>query len=140
NPHVAKTELRRWLPEHGIGYRHEKRLGGLRPEPRELLDTALRDSRLAGYGAHMRTEEFGAAVDELLGEVASAGTAVMCAETAWWRCPRKLLADFVQLARRVRVEHLGDGGSRDPHPRSDVARVREDGLLVYDGGQQELFS
>src|ERR1700732_4924337 len=34
HPHVARAELQRWLPEAGIGYRWDKRLGGLRtPEP-----------------------------------------------------------------------------------------------------------
>ena len=34
HPHVVRAELQRWLPEAGISYRWEKRLGGLRtPEP-----------------------------------------------------------------------------------------------------------
>ena len=30
HPHVARAELERWLPGHGISYRWEKRLGGFR--------------------------------------------------------------------------------------------------------------
>jgi len=30
HPHVARAELERWLPETGISYRWEKRLGGFR--------------------------------------------------------------------------------------------------------------
>jgi uncharacterized protein (DUF488 family) len=33
HPHVARAELERWLPEHGISYRWEKRLGGRRRPP-----------------------------------------------------------------------------------------------------------
>src|SRR2546423_15679893 len=30
HPHVARAELERWLPEAGISYRWDKRLGGFR--------------------------------------------------------------------------------------------------------------
>lgn len=139
NPHVARAELVNWLPENGIAYRHERRLGGLRPGWDDSPDTALRNSALAGYAAHMRTQEFGVAIDDLLVEAASVATTVMCAESSWTRCHRQLVADFVELARGVPVEHLGHDGARQRHPVSDVVRTREDGLLVYDGGQQELF-
>src|SRR5579875_24560 len=66
HPHVARAELQRWLPEAGIGYRWEKRLGGLRaPEP-DSPDVAFGVDSLRGYASHMRGPVFGTAVDELL--------------------------------------------------------------------------
>ena len=41
NPHVARAELERWLPGHGIGYRWEKRLGGFRRRYYRLVLYAL---------------------------------------------------------------------------------------------------
>src|ERR1700739_1506522 len=62
HPHGARAELQRWLPEAGIGYRWDKRLGGLRtPEP-DSPDVAFSVETLRGYAGHMRTPAFAAAV------------------------------------------------------------------------------
>jgi uncharacterized protein (DUF488 family) len=133
NPHVALSKLQRWLPEHGITYRWEKRLGGWRKPPPDSPDTALRNRPFAGYAAYMRSPEFRAALDKLLDEATVTCTAIMCAESLWWRCHRRMVADFVVLARGASVVHLMHDGRLRAHAPSDVARVREDGLLVYDG-------
>jgi uncharacterized protein (DUF488 family) len=138
NPHVARTEMQRWLPEHGIRYRWDKRLGGWRRPRPDAPDTALRNRAFAGYAAHMRSPEFRAAVDELLAEAADRQVAVMCAESLWWRCHRRLLADYLTIARGAAVLHLMPDGGQQPHVPSDLARLREDGLLVYDAGQRPL--
>lgn len=140
NPHVARAEMAEWLPERGVEYRWEKRLGGWRRARPDSPDTGLRNRAFAGYAAHMRSPEFLAAVDELLAGAAAKRTAVMCAEAVWWRCHRRMIADFVVLARDVPVLHLGHDGSLRDHVPTDVARRRDDGLLVYDDvGQPPLF-
>jgi len=65
-------------------------------------------------------------------------TAVMCAESVWWRCHRRLVADFAVAARGVEVRHLMHDGRLEEHRLSPGLRLREDGLLVYDAGQQTL--
>ncbi|HYH30148.1 MAG TPA: DUF488 domain-containing protein [Pseudonocardia sp.] len=132
NPEMVREEMARWLPERGIGYRWERRLGGWRRDPPDSPDTALRNRSFGGYAAHMRTPEFRTAVEELL--AGSARTAVLCSEAVWWRCHRRLIADFALLVRDVAVEHLMHDGRRTGHRPTDGVRLREDGLLVYDGG------
>jgi uncharacterized protein (DUF488 family) len=138
SPHVARAELQRWLPRHGIGYRWEKRLGGWRKARPDTPDTALRARPFAGYAAHMRSPDFSCAIDELLDETSAACTAIMCAESVWWRCHRRMVADFVVLARGTSVLHLMHDGGLHKHIPNDLARVRGDGLLVYDAGQPPL--
>ena len=92
-----------------------------------------------GYAGHMRTEDFLAAVDMVLAEASTDLTAVMCAESLWWRCHRRLLADFVVAARDVPVRHLLHDGRTEEHRLSPGLRRREDGLLVYDAGQATLL-
>jgi uncharacterized protein (DUF488 family) len=139
HPHVARAELQRWLPEAGIDYRWEKRLGGLRtPEP-DSPDVAFEVDSLRGYAGHMRSPSFLAAVDQLLGLAEVRGTAVMCAESLWWRCHRRMLADFVTAARGAGVRHLMHDGLLEEHRLSPGLRLRDDGLLVYDGGQPTLL-
>ena len=139
HPHVARAELRRWLPEAGISYHWEKRLGGFRtPEP-DSPDVAFNIDSLRGYAGHMRTAAFLTAVDQVLAVACVRGTAVMCAESLWWRCHRRMLADFVTTVRGVPVCHLMHDGRLEEHRLSPGLRLRDDGLLVYDGGQQSLL-
>jgi uncharacterized protein (DUF488 family) len=138
NPHLAKAALEQWLPPYGVDYRWERRLGGFRTLPPDSPDTALRNDSFRAYATHMRTAEFAAAIDGVLDEARRRLTAVMCSETVWWRCHRRLVADFVRLARDVEVRHLMPGGRLAPHVPTDGVRLRPDGLLAYDGGRIAL--
>jgi uncharacterized protein (DUF488 family) len=145
NPQFAKAELERWLPEAGIAYRWEKRLGGYRKPGPGNPDIAWREDMYRGYAEHMRGPDFLAAIATVLAEVAavpeaaSARVAVMCSESSWHHCHRRLLADFAQVARGVPVCHLAHDGGLAEHVPSAGLRLREDGLLVYDHGQPPLL-
>jgi uncharacterized protein (DUF488 family) len=139
NPQVARAELERWLPEAGIGYRWEKRLGGFRKPPPGSPDMALREPAFRGYAAHMRQPDFLAAMDQVLAEASRQNTVVMCSESAWPGCHRRLVADFATAVRGAAVRHLLHDARLELHQVTPEARRREDGLLVYDGGQAQLL-
>jgi uncharacterized protein (DUF488 family) len=133
NPAVARDALPGWLPETGIGYRWEARLGGRRPVPDpDDQDPWWRVAAFRGYAAHTRTEEFRTAMTDLLTEVADRRTAVMCSESVWWRCHRRLIADVAALAHATEVRHLMHDGRLTEHPPAEGARLRDDGLVVWD--------
>jgi uncharacterized protein (DUF488 family) len=136
HPQVSREALARWLPEAGVGYRWEERLGGRRPVPARSPDRWWRVEAFRGYADHMRSADFLDAISGLLVEVHAGSTAVMCSETLWWRCHRRLIADFVTLARGITVLHLDHGGRLTEHPVAAGARVSADGLLVYDRSDQ----
>src|SRR5690606_12865717 len=58
NPHVARSEMERWLPAAGIAYRWERRLGGWRKSSPDSPDSALRNDQFRGYAGHMRSPKF----------------------------------------------------------------------------------
>ncbi|MGC2999988.1 DUF488 family protein [Streptomyces sp. G35A] len=132
DPDVSREQLSRWMPEAGIAYRWEPDLGGFRRAPSDSPDTVWRNASFRGYAAHTRTPEFVTAMDGLLRQAAREPTAVMCSEAVWWRCHRRLIADFALLAREVPVRHLMHDGRGTRHTPTPGARLREDGLLVYD--------
>ena len=72
-------------------------------------------------------------VDDLLAEAAGRRVAVMCSESVWWRCHRRLVADVAVLAHGVDVRHLMPDGSLRPHRPAEGARLTDDGELVWDG-------
>lgn len=130
NPDTARDAMGHWLPAAGIGYRWEPRLGGWRHGADDDADAGLRNTSFRAYAAHMRTPEFRAAIDELLD--AAELTAIMCGETVWWRCHRKLVADYLTLVRGVAVRHLMHDGRLHEHRPTAEARVAGD-VLIYDG-------
>ncbi|MEU0475207.1 DUF488 domain-containing protein [Streptomyces olivaceus] len=132
DPDLLRERLARWLPEEGLGYRWERRLGGFRKPAPDSPDVVWRNASFRGYAAHTRTQEFVAAMDELLAQAARERSAVMCGEAVWWRCHRRLVADFAVLARDTPVDHLMHDGRLTPHSPTPGARLRPDGLLVYD--------
>ncbi|MEU0337364.1 DUF488 domain-containing protein [Streptomyces sp. NPDC006193] len=132
HPHLARERLAAWLPGQGIDYRWEPHLGGFRRPPPDSPDVVWRNASFRGYAAHTRTPGFLAAMDRLLREAAAARTAVMCSEAVWWRCHRRLIADFTLVARGGEVCHLMHDGRCHPHRPTPGVRLREDGLLVYD--------
>lgn len=121
-----------WLPQEGVGYRWEPRLGGWRRGSGPSPDIGLRNDSFRAYAGHMRSDEFRAAIDELLATAGTEQVAVMCAETVWWRCHRRLIADYLTLVSGTEVRHLMHDGQLREHPPTPEARVAGD-LLFYDG-------
>ncbi|MFE7900503.1 DUF488 family protein [Streptomyces sp. NPDC057424] len=133
DPDLLRERLADWLPGAGVAYRWEPALGGFRPLPPDSPDIVWRNGSFRGYAAHTRSPEFVTAMDRLLREAAGARTAVMCSEAVWWRCHRRLIADFAVLARGVPAHHLMHDGRLSAHTPTPGVRLRDDGLLVYDG-------
>ncbi len=132
NPDVRREELEHWLPDAGIGYRWDERLGGRR----RLADGAAEDSfwrvaQFAAYAAHTRTPEFADALDEVLAAARGDVVAVMCSEYVWWRCHRRLIADVAVVGRGVPVTHLMPDGRLAPHRPEEAAVLGADGLVRW---------
>lgn len=134
NPQFRREALARWISGAGITYRHEPRLGGFRKPDANSPNHALRNPAFRGYADHMRTLEFRAALDEVLRQDA---VAVMCSESVWWRCHRRILSDAVVILEIADVVHLMHDGRLVQHVPTEGVR-REGDLLVYDAGQRTL--
>jgi uncharacterized protein (DUF488 family) len=131
NPQFQREAMASWLPSAGIAYRWEKRLGGFRRLPADSPDVALRNDSFRAYAAHMRTPEFIEALGEVLTDAADMRTTVMCSESVWWRCHRRLVADAVALLHGWEVQHLMPDGRLSAHPPTTGVRVVGH-ELVYD--------
>lgn len=135
-PHFERTRLARALEGLGIAYHHEERLGGRRePDPRSP-NVAIAEPMLRSYADHMSTDEFRAALDDLVRAAARRPTTVMCAEADPRRCHRQLLADAL-CVRGLVVNHIMDASRAPEHVPPSTLRL-ERGRLVYDGGVQRL--
>lgn len=136
NPDVGKDALSAWLPARGIGYTWEERLGGRRRVPKDqdpAVDGWWRVDAFRAYASHMRTDEFRVALAELVAGAADACTLIMCSESLWWRCHRRMVSDALVLLHDVPVHHLGHDGRLVEHAPPEGARVTPIGLR-YDAG------
>lgn len=133
NPQFERAHLAAELEAHGITYEWwGEQLGGRRKAAPRSRHPAWREPSFRAYADYMDTDEFKQAFDALLARAGDARTAVVCAETLWWKCHRRLLADAATLAG-VSVVHLGAGVPRT-HALHPAVRS-EDGRPVYDVGQ-----
>lgn len=133
NPDVLRDALAEWLPAAGIEYRWEPALGGRRRADSESdADSWWRVEAFRAYATHARTPEFRDGLQRLLADASRHRAAVMCSESLWWRCHRRIVSDVLVLLHGVEVLHLDHSGRLSPHVPAEGARVTEDGL-VYDG-------
>lgn len=136
HPHFGRDELARWLPDAGISYRWAPALGGRRSPDPTSVNVGLRNQQFRAYADHMGTEDFAVGVTDLRQLAATRRTAVMCAESLWWRCHRRLLADHLVLVSDTPVEHLFHDGRLVDHPVTAEAR-RSGDHVTYVGEAAE---
>jgi uncharacterized protein (DUF488 family) len=131
HPQFEKDALDAALATAGVAYRHYPSLGGLRKPRRDSINTAWQHPSFRGYADHMETVEFRHGVEALIKSALEGPTVVMCAESVWWRCHRRLLADAL-LVRGVPVLHILSDAEPKPHALSEFARA-ESGGVTYPG-------
>jgi len=127
NPQFNQGPLRDALDEAGIAYRHAVELGGRRSaEPGEDEFACIRTPAFRSYAARMRS---GAGQEALAGELRQPAPCFMCAETAWQKCHRRLIAELL-TARGDEVTHLIRPGRREPHALYDGSEIRAGKLYL----------
>jgi len=135
NPEVGRDALAERMPGAGVDYRWEEHLGGRRrvpPDQPAEVDGWWRVTSFRAYAAHTRTEPFRAALAQVLQEAREQRTAIMCSESVWWRCHRRIISDVAVLVHGVDVLHLSHSGGLSAHVPAEGAQVRPEGLR-YDG-------
>lgn len=140
NPQFNRDTFGPGLRNRRIAYRHMQDLGGLRRARPDSVNTGWRNASFRGYADYMQTDEFRAALDELVRLAEEKTTAIMCAEAVPWRCHRRLITDAL-LARGVSVADILNPGEARPAALSPHAVVREDGTVIYPATPQgDLFA
>jgi uncharacterized protein (DUF488 family) len=135
NPQYGREAMERWMDATGLRYHWVPALGGRRSLQPGSKHVALRNDAFRAYAGHMETSAFRQGLEELLGLAGGAGTAVMCSESVWWRCHRRLLADHLVLVEGIEVAHLMHDGRLISHSPTGGVRVAHHSL-AYDVGVQ----
>jgi uncharacterized protein (DUF488 family) len=73
------------------------------------------------YADYALSNGFDAGLDELVALAADRRVAIMCSEAVWWRCHRRIIADYL-IERGVEVFHLMGVGKLDRATMTPAAR------------------
>jgi len=130
-PQFNRENLRASLEAVEIEYFHLPRLGGRRRARPDSANLAWRNESFRGYADYMETKDFESGIAELLEIAAKRRTAIMCAESLWWRCHRSLISDFLKV-KGIEVTHILTAAKSEPHRFTSAAKL-VDGELSYRG-------
>jgi uncharacterized protein (DUF488 family) len=133
NPQFNAEALPQALAAAGIGYRHLAPLGGLRGRRKDAeasQNTLWRNDAFRNYADYAATGEFRSGLDQLIELAEDHRCAIMCAEAVWWRCHRRIVADYLML-RGIPVAHIMGPGKVDPATMTPGARPLADGTIRY---------
>jgi uncharacterized protein (DUF488 family) len=121
-PHFAQEPLKSALERRGLLYLWLPELGGRRTPRADSPNTAWRSLAFRGYADYMATEPFAAGLERLVNVACGLPTAMLCAESLWWRCHRGLIADALRWLQ-FEVVHIMGRGSTASHPYTAAARI-----------------
>jgi uncharacterized protein (DUF488 family) len=134
---VLADELRPWQ----IGYGRISELGGLRGRSKTVppeVNGYWENQSFHNYADYALSDDFESALEQLMATAAEQRTAIMCAEAVWWRCHRRIIADYLLLRGRSVIHLMGEGRT-EPARITPAARERE-GRLVYPAPDGERSS
>jgi uncharacterized protein (DUF488 family) len=140
NPRFNVDALRGALAEAGITYHHLSALGGLRHRKKGAMpspNTLWRVAAFRNYADYATTDAFRMGLDELRTLARDHRCAIMCAEAVWWRCHRRIIADYL-LAEGLTVAHIMGLNKIDPAKLTPGVRLLPGGTLVYPAADEEV--
>ena len=133
NPQYNRDALPESLSGFQIAYEHVAELGGRRARALDIapdVNAFWENQSFHNYADYAMGGEFRIGLAKLreLGRVRRC--AVMCAEAVWWRCHRRIIADYL-LAAGDRVLHILGPQAVIPATLTKGATPQADGALIY---------
>src|SRR5271155_21298 len=141
NPQFNRDVLPASLAARGIAYEHLAALGGLRGTQRDAppeTNAFWENASFHNYADYAMGQEFRSGLRTLREFGKTARSCVMCAESLWWRCHRRIIADYLISAGEEVLHVLGQGHT-EPARMTPAACVRPDGALTYPRDSQPML-
>ena len=116
-----------------IGYRHCPALGGRRGRQAGIdpaTNALWRVQSFHNYADYALGDAFGTAFDEIVSLGRDRRLALMCSESVWWRCHRRIITDYLLLNGHG-VDHLMAPGRTVPAAPTPGAHRTGQGKVIY---------
>lgn len=139
NPQYNRDSLPARLAQYGIDYVYIAELGGLRGRSREVpehINAYWQNRSFHNYADYTHSAGFDKGLERLLALGATRTCVIMCAEAVWWRCHRRIIADYLLhhghevyhlmgenriVAARLSAAAMPVAGGKLAYPRSDTS-------------------
>jgi uncharacterized protein (DUF488 family) len=134
NPQFNKDSVPVPLKAAGIDYRHIAELGGLRSRQKSVIDSPnafWENKSFRNYADYAMTETFRKGLEELKNIAAESTCAIMCAEAVWWRCHRRIIADYL-LVEGYQVFHIMGLDKAEPAKVTSAVINLKDDVIWYE--------
>ncbi|HKD23003.1 MAG TPA: DUF488 domain-containing protein [Rhizomicrobium sp.] len=132
NPQFNKDALSEALAASKVSYEHMAALGGLRGKSRDVVPDVnglWTNDSFHNYADYALSPQFHTGLAHLVEEGREGRCAIMCSEAVWWRCHRRIIADYL-IAGGETVFHLMGPNRVEPARLTPGARVQA-GAVVY---------
>jgi uncharacterized protein (DUF488 family) len=133
NPQFNEGALHDALAQVQIAYEHMVVLGGLRGKTRTLpqgLNGLWTNGSFRNYADYALTAPFHTGLKHLLEVGRRRRCVIMCSEAVWWRCHRRIVADYL-IANGETVFHIMEQGRLEPARLTAGAVVQPCGTIIY---------
>ncbi len=133
NPQFNRDTLPGSLEKAAIGYEHVAALGGLRGRVKDVprdINAFWQNDSFHNYADYAMSDAFRDGLVHLRELGGERTCAIMCAETLWWRCHRRIISDYL-LAAGERVFHILSPGHIEPAEINPAAQAQPAGVLIY---------
>jgi uncharacterized protein (DUF488 family) len=132
NPQYNRDVLPDALSRFKIGYEHIAALGGLRgrSDVAPQVNGYWRIQSFHNYADYALSEPFVAGLARLRALGHERRCAIMCAEAVWWRCHRRIIADYLMAAGET-VQHILGNGRIEVARMTEAAKPQPDGAVTY---------
>jgi uncharacterized protein (DUF488 family) len=133
NPQYNLEVLPKTLSESQIEYEHIAALGGLRGRKRDVpteVNAFWQNRSFHNYADYAMSEDFRSGLIKLRELGHARQCAIMCSEAVWWRCHRRIIADYLIAAGEMVFHILGRNHVEEAHMTSG-AKLGQVGTLIY---------
>ena len=133
NPQFNRETLADSLSSFQIDYTHIAKLGGLRGKQLGAASSHngfWRVRAFQNYADYALTPQFHAGLGKLRELGHARRSVVMCAEVLWWRCHRRIIADYLICAGES-VVHIFSSDHDQPARLTLGAVPQPDGTVIY---------
>jgi uncharacterized protein (DUF488 family) len=135
NPQYNRESLPATLSQFKVGYEHIASLGGLRGRMRDVSPTVngfWQNKSFHNYADYAMGHAFHEGLAHLTELGRKQRCAIMCAEAVWWRCHRRIIADYLLAAGETVCHIVGPGDITSAH--LTAAAHCCSGALTYPAG------
>lgn len=133
NPQYNLDAMPATLAPFGIAYEHIAQLGGLRGKARAIdaqTNAYWNNKSFHNYADYAWSESFEDGLDHLINLGHRQTCVIMCSEAVWWRCHRRIIADYL-ISRGEQVFHLMGKSRLEPATQNKAAQPVLSGKLSY---------